>query len=112
MDLTSLYEIAGIAAFVIGGANFVVIVVAKTFWKLTFEKKQTDDEKRFQNIEADLEKIEVKIFEHEEKNKFFRHNFDSVTKSLEILISSEIKHLGEIIGLQIKNILEKINEKK
>ena len=76
------------------------------------EKKQADDKQRFEKIEADLEKIEIKISEHEEKNKFFRHNFDSVTKSLEILISSEIKHLGEIIGLQIKNILEKINEKK
>jgi hypothetical protein len=36
MDLDSLYKLAGIAAFIIGGINFVIVVVAKTFWNLTF----------------------------------------------------------------------------
>ena len=108
MDLTFIYEIIGIASFVIAGVNFIVIVIAKTFWKLTFEKKQQDDEKRFQKIEITLEKLN----QNEEKNKFFRHNFNSVTKSLESLISSEIKHFSKLIEVQIQNILEKINEKK
>jgi hypothetical protein len=112
MDLDSLYKLAALAAFFLGGANFMFAGWARIFWNLTFKRKQTDDEERFRKIESIIEKLDVKVSDHEEKNKYFRHNFDSVTKSLEVLISSEIKHLGEVIGLQIKNILERINEKK
>lgn len=112
MDIDTLLKLAGIVATLIGGANFVIIAIARTFWSLTFKAKVENDEKRFKLVEERISKLEKKVDEHEDKNKYFRHNFDSVTKNLETLISSEIKHLGEIIGLQIKNIMEKMNEKK
>ena len=112
MDLGDYANVIGIASIFIAGANFVIITVARTFWNLTFNQKKVEDEKRFIKIENSLEILENEVRGHEDKNKYFRHNFDSVTKGLEAYISSEIKHLGEMIGLQIKNILERFNEKK
>jgi hypothetical protein len=108
MDLKDYASLAGILSILIVGANFVVM----SLWKLTFGVKVREDEKRFIRIETEVSELKKEVNEHEDKNKYFRHNFDSVTKNLEVYISSEIKHLGEIIGLQIKNILEKFNEKK
>lgn len=108
MDITTLYEIIGILSIIFAAANFVIISIAKTFWKLTFQTDKQENQKKFEKIEIDIKKLQ----KAEESNSHYRHNFNSVTKSLEVLISSEIKHLGEKITIQIENILDKINEKK
>lgn len=130
MDLDSLYKLAGIAAFIIGGANFVVVLVAKTFWKLTFERKEKEDESKFKKIDDQIEMIKSSIDSHESKNVIARHNFDVVTKSVynrmdsfELSITKAIESgfqnmkgiFDEKIKLfdeKIKNVNERINEKK
>lgn len=108
MDLTSLYELAGISAFIIGGVNFVVIIVAKTFWNLTFKRLEQ----------------EVNILkEAERKNSIVRHDFTNVTNSvydkmdkLESTLSKAIEkgfqHVKEVFDVEIKNINKRMDEKK
>lgn len=123
MDLESLYELTGVAAFVIGGANFVVVLVARTFWKLTFERKEKEDEKKFKRLDDEINTIKAAIDTHESKNAIARHNFDVVTKSvyermdsfelsITKAISSGFQNMKELFDEKIKNIKERIDEKK
>lgn len=104
MNIQDIASLAGIAAVLIGGANFVIIAIARTFWKLTFDKKEKDDNEKFKKIDERLSLLE----EFESKNKYFRHNFDAVTQALEQHITREIKHLEEVIELKFK-VLSKVN---
>lgn len=119
MDLESLYKLAGIAAFIIGGANFVVVLVAKIFWKLTFERKEKEDLEKFKKIDEEIKSIKSVAEHHESKNAIARHNFDIVTKSvyermdsLELSITKAITSGFELFDEKIRNIKERIDEKK
>lgn len=106
MELKDYGTIAGIASIMISGACLVITWIAKSFWSLTYKRKTDDDEKRFVKIEEQIKELN----KAEEKNRYFRHNFDSVTKNLFEHITSQIQHLKELIELKFK-ILEKRNEK-
>ena len=90
MDVQDIASIVGMASIFVAGANFVIIVVSKTFWRLTFERKEEDDIKKFDSLSKDLKSLRDEVRSHEEKNKYFRHNFETVTKNLEAYISGEI----------------------
>lgn len=123
MEVDFLYKILGIAAFIIGGANFVVALVAKTFWQLTFKRKEMEDEKKFKDLGDKIREMEVSMQDHESKNSITRHNFDVVTKSvysrmdlmeesLTKAINNGFGNIKELFDEKIKNLNEKINEKK
>ncbi len=123
MDLDSLYKLTGLAAFIIGGANFVVVLVAKTFWKLTFERKEKEDLDKFKKLHEEIKEIRVITETHESKNAIARHNFEVVTKSVyermdsfELSITKTItngfQNVKELFDEKIKNIKERIDEKK
>ena len=108
MDIDSLYKIAGLVAFVFGFINFIIVVVAKTFWNLTFKK---------------LEQDVVILKEEAKKNSIMRHDFKNVTNSvyarmdkLEGTLIKSIddgyKNVKELFNIEIKNIKERIDEKK
>jgi hypothetical protein len=115
MDLDSLYKLAGIAAFIIAGVNFVIAIVAKTFWNLTFKR---------------LEQEVAVLKEAEQKNSIVRHDFTNVTTSvyermdkLEATLIKTIAELSktiadgytnvkELFNVEIKNINKRIDEKK
>jgi len=107
MELVDYGTIAGIASIFISGAAVILTWIARAFWSLTYKKKVEDDEKRFIKIEANIQKLN----EAEESNKYFRHNFDAVTKNLFEHITSQINHLKELIELKFK-LLEKRNNEK
>lgn len=102
MDLKDYAALAGIASILIGGANFVIIALARTFWKLTFEANKDDMLKKISTLENDFEKLEKKVDDHEDKNQYFRHNFESVTKGLMSHITTELAHLTEVMELKFK----------
>jgi len=108
MDLDSLYKIAGLLAFIIGGINFIIVVVAKTFWNLTFKK---------------LEQEVAVLKEAEHKNSIVRHDFKNVTNSvyerMDKLEATLIKSITDgiaavtkICDVEIKNINKRIDERK
>lgn len=123
MDLDSLYKLAGIVAFFLGGWNFVVVLVAKTFWKLTFQRKEEEDKKTFEKIDEKINAIKDSVDSHESKNAIARHNFDVVTqsvyekmdameKSISLKIQDGYNNIKEVFGEKIQNLKDKINEKK
>lgn len=113
MDKLDLYtEIGGLIALFLSAVNILFFGGIRYFWRLTFEAKAERDKELFHVIKKDLKELENKVDQHEDKNKQFRHNFKSVTESLEILIKSEVSHLEKVIELKNQIIIEKINEKK
>ncbi|MEI7578601.1 MAG: hypothetical protein WCJ58_01020 [bacterium] len=108
MDLDSLYKLAGIAAFIIAGVNFVIAIVGKTFWNLTFKR---------------LEQEVAVLKEAEHKNSIVRHDFTNVTNSvyakmdkLETTLTNAIDmgftHVKELFGKEVDNIHRRFDEKK
>jgi high-affinity nickel permease len=85
----NIIEIAGIVGALISGVNFVLVAVAKIFWKLTFMK-----------VEDELEKLKEEHKEEKEKNTQFRHEYKGVTKSLFAHIESEVK----LLSIKIDNL--------
>jgi hypothetical protein len=108
MDLDSFYKIAGLISFIFGFINFIFVVVAKTFWNLTFKK---------------LEQDVIILKESERKNSIVRHDFKNVTNSvyakidnLESTLSKVIDtgfiHVKELFEKEISSINKRIDEKK
>jgi hypothetical protein len=108
MDLDSFYKIAGLISFIFGFVNFIFVVVAKTFWNLTFKK-----------VEQDV----IILKEAEHKNAIVRHDFKNVTNSvyerMDKLEATLIKtiddgytNVKELFNVEIKNINKRIDEKK
>jgi hypothetical protein len=108
MDLDSFYKIAGLISFIFGFINFSIVVVAKTFWNLTFKK---------------LEQDVIILKEAERKNSIVRHDFKNVTNSvyakidnLESTLSKVIDtgfiHVKELFEKEISSINKRIDEKK
>lgn len=108
MDIDFLYKITGLSAFIIGGINFIIAIVAKTFWNLTFKK---------------LEQEVAVLKEAERKNSIVRHDFKNVTNSvyermdkleatLIKTIDDGIKTVTKICDVEIRNINKRIDEKK
>jgi len=65
----------------VGGANFVVISLAKTYWSLTFKV-----------LEKRVEKNEKNCHEEKEKSIKFRHDYSTTLNAL----ADELKHQGEM----------------
>jgi len=108
MDLDSLYKIAGLISFIFGFINFFIVIVAKTFWNLTFKK---------------LEQDVAILKEAEHKNAIVRHDFKNVTNSvyerMDKLEATLIKTIDDgytnvkgLFNVQIENINKRIDEKK
>lgn len=108
MDLDSFYKIAGLISFIFGFINFSIVVVAKTFWNLTFKK---------------LEQDVTILKEAERKNSIVRHDFKNVTNSvydrMDKLEATLIKSIADgyttvtkLFDVEIKNINKRIDEKK
>ena len=102
MNIQDWAAIAGIAAIFVSGAAVILTWISRAFWSLTIQREKEENDKRFEALESRLDHLES----CEEKNKFFRHNFDSVTKNLFNHITNEIKHLREMIELKFKHLEE------
>jgi hypothetical protein len=105
MDLDLLYKIAGL---LFGFINIFFIYIVKTFWNLTFKK-----------LEQDI----VILKEEAKKNSIMRHDFKNVTNSVYARmdklegtliksIADGYKNVKELFNIEIKNIKERIDEKK
>ena len=105
MDIDSLYKIAGL---LFGFINIFFIYIVKTFWNLTFKK-----------LEQDI----VILKEEAKKNSIMRHDFKNVTNSVYARmdklegtliksIADGYKNVKELFNIEIKNIKERIDEKK
>lgn len=106
LDLSTIAAIFGIIATLVGGAVWVMGLVNKVTAKVVTQSEH------LKNLEKDVEELQDMVRDHESKNAYFRHNFDSVTKGLEVYISGKIESLTEIINIKFKNLEDKINEKK
>ena len=113
MDKLDLYtQIGGLVALFLSAINIIFFGGIRYFWRLTFEAKAERDKEMFHELERDLEELENKVDQHEDKNKYFRHNFESVTKGLATLFESKIDHLENVINLKLNHLAERMNEKK
>ena len=108
MDLDSLYKLAGIAAFIIGGINFVIVVVAKTFWNLTFKR-----------VELKLEEVDRRTIKEQKDNEAFRHKYKTTVEGLFELIKikfedmdKNFKNYEKLVETRIDLAISKNNEKK
>lgn len=106
LDLATIATILGIMATLLTGAVWVMSLVNKVTARVVTQYEH------IKNLEKNFEKLEETVKDHESKNAYFRHNFESVTKSLEVYISGKIESLTEVINIKFKNLEEKINEKK
>ena len=73
MDWQTIASIVGIAAIMISGANWVILMIAKGFWNLVIKK-----------LEERLHKLE----KAEEKNEAFRHKHEASVRSLMVLLET------------------------
>lgn len=73
MDWKDIASIIGIAAIMISGANWVIMLVARGFWNLTIKK-----------MEERIAKLEVS----ETRNEAFRHRHEASIKSLMVLLET------------------------
>jgi len=73
MSWQDIASIVGIAAIMISGANWVVLLIAKGFWNLVIKK-----------IEERLCKLE----KMEEKSEAFRHKHEATVSSLVSLVET------------------------
>jgi hypothetical protein len=90
MDANFILQIVGVIAAVVSGINFVLVGLAKVFWKFTFETQKQELLKLKEEFEIDRE-----------KNTKFRHEYKGVTKNLWQHIENEIKLISvKIEGMQ------------
>jgi hypothetical protein len=108
MNLQDYATILGIASIFISGAAVILTWIARAFWSLTYKKKADDDEKRFTALEIGHKELQG----YEEQNKYFRHNFNAVTKGLEQHITSQIEHLREVMDLNFQILKKGNNDEK
>lgn len=83
MTINDLASLAGILSILICGANFVVMGIARSFWKLTFEELK----KEMHYLKKDYET-------EKEKSVAFRHEYKGVSQNLFAHIENEIKFLS------------------
>jgi hypothetical protein len=126
MDLDFLYKLAGLAAFIIAGAHFVVM----SFFKMTFGTKKLADELRFTQIEAKAAKLEAEFRAESAQNNAFKHKYkttlegfigamDNRLEDLDKSMSSRFTDLfvgfttfKELIETKIDLAISRNNEKK
>jgi hypothetical protein len=112
MSLSDFGIIFSIIATIVTGINFVFIFLGRSFWSLTFKK-----------LEHEVIALKEEVKDHEKKNAISRHDFANVTKSvyakmddLELSLTKAIDkgfdHIKELFNTKIKNLEDKINEKK
>lgn len=87
------FEIAGIIGMVFSGVNFIIVTVIKYFWKLTFERMQTE-----------LRELREEYHEDKEKNTSFRHAYKSAVDGLAVQIDHEIKSMNLKLDLITKSL--------
>ena len=73
MEWQTIASIVGIAAIMISGANWVILMIARGFWNLVIKK---------------LEERIIKLEKSEEKNEAFRHKHEASVKSLMVLLET------------------------
>ena len=108
MDIDSLYKIAGLVAFIFGFVNFIIVVVAKTFWNLTFK-----------SVELKLEEVDRRTIKEQKDNEAFRHKYKTTVEGLFELIKikfedmdKNFKNFEKLVETRIDLAISKNNEKK
>jgi len=91
MNLQDIATILGMVSILITGANFVALGLFKTFWSLTFTRKEKSDEERFKKIEKDIAEHKIATSKDKEENEAFRHEYKTTVKGLYVLIESKFK---------------------
>lgn len=99
-----LLQITGVVAAIVSGVNFVLVGLAKVFWKLTFEQQK----KTLQSLKEEVEK-------EKEKNTSFRHEYKGVTSSLWSHIENEIKLISvkieemQKVFVKLESVVDKLS---
>ena len=108
MDIDSLYKIAGLVAFIFGFINFIVVVVVKTFWNLTFKR-----------VELKLDEVDKRTIKEQKDNEAFRHKYKTTVENLFELIKikfedmdKNFKNFEKLVETRIDLAIYKNNEKK
>ena len=91
MDLDSLTKLAGLAAFVLTGAHFVIL----TFFKLTFGAKKIADELRFSQIESKIAKLEAEGRAESLKNNSFQHKYKTTLEGFIGAMDNRLEDLNK-----------------
>lgn len=108
MDLDSLYKIAGLISFIFALINFFIVIVAKTFWNLTFKR-----------VELKLDEVDRRTTEEQKDNEAFRHKYKTTVEGLFDLIKikfedmdKNFKNFEKLVETRIDLAISKNNEKK
>jgi hypothetical protein len=107
-NIDFLYKITGLVAFLLGFVNFIVVVVAKTFWNLTFKR-----------VELKLDEVDKRTIKEQKDNEAFRHRYKTTVEGLFELIKikfedmdKNFKSFEKLVEAQINLAISKNNEKK
>ena len=108
MDIDSLYKITGLVAFIFGFINFIIVVVVKTFWNLTFKR-----------VELKLDEVDKRTIKEQKDNEAFRHKYKTTVEGLFELIKikfedmdKNFKNFEKLVETRIDLAISKNNEKK
>ena len=108
MDIDSLYKIAGLVAFIFGFINFIIVVIVKTFWNLTFKR-----------VELKLDEVDKRTIKEQKDNEAFRHKYGTTVGNLFELIKikfedmdKNFKNFEKLVETRIDLAIYKNNEKK
>jgi hypothetical protein len=107
-NIDFLYKITGLVAFLLGFINFIIVVVAKTFWNLTFKR-----------VELKLDEVDKRTINEQKDNEAFRHKYKTTVEGLFELIKikfedmdKNFKNFEKLVEAQINLAISKNNEKK
>ena len=108
MDLDSFYKIAVLISFIFGFINFSIVVIAKTFWNLTFKR-----------VELKLEEVDRRTIKEQKDSETFRHKYKTNVEGLFELIKikfddmdKNFKNFEKFVETRIDLAISKNNEKK
>lgn len=99
MNYEFAIQVVGIIGAIFGGINFILIGLAKVFWKLTFVKQ-----------EEELARLKEDYATEKEKNHTFRHKHINDISGLETIFNLRIENIKESIT-EMRKILERISLK-
>jgi hypothetical protein len=108
MDIDFLYKMAGLISFIFAFINFFIVIVAKTFWNLTFKR-----------VELKLDEVDRRTIKEQKDNEAFRHKYKTTVEGLFELIKikfedmdKNFKNFEKLVETRIDLAISKNNEKK
>lgn len=117
LDLSTILAIFGIIATILAGIMRIMSLVNKITTKVVSQEKDLTV------LKEDIDNLKKIVDNHESQNSYFRHNFDPVTKSIfnkidnleetiKFSIQQGFANIKELFDEKIKNVNDKINEKR